>query len=213
MKTRAIKTLLQITCSPRGDESTSTQLSNYLVDQLLTQFDGWAVDTLDLWQETPPPVRGPSVSAKYKKLGGLDLDPEETKEWQNIKAAVDRFKQADAIALSTPIWNFGVPYVLKHYIDYLTQPHLCFSWTPEEGYKSLIPPKPAAIICSGASDYEHSKSQDYDFCTHYLQRWLKVYMGCDVQTVTCTPTAADPAAVEQAKCRAQENIFQFTQSL
>jgi putative NADPH-quinone reductase len=34
------------------------------------------------------------------------------------------------------MWNFGIPYKLKHYIDVLTQPGQTFNFDPTTGYGS-----------------------------------------------------------------------------
>ena len=52
--------------------------------------------------------------------------------WAGVRAIVDRFKSADKLLISVPMWNFGIPYALKHYIDVITQPGLTFAWTPRQ---------------------------------------------------------------------------------
>ena len=37
-----------------------------------------------------------------------------------------RFALADRVLISTPMWNFGIPYKLKQWIDVITQPGLAF---------------------------------------------------------------------------------------
>ena len=37
-----------------------------------------------------------------------------------------RFALADRVLISTPMWNFGIPYKLKQWIDVITQPGLTF---------------------------------------------------------------------------------------
>ena len=51
---------------------------------------------------------------------------------------IERFKGADKYLFSLPMWNFGIPYKLKHYIDVLVQPTYTFSFSPKEGYKGLV---------------------------------------------------------------------------
>lgn len=42
----------------------------------------------------------------------------------------DRFAAADAYLFSVPMWNAGVPYALKQWIDIISQPGWLFSFTP-----------------------------------------------------------------------------------
>ena len=45
-------------------------------------------------------------------------------EWNKIVELFGRFNSADKYVFSVPMWNFGIPYILKHYIDLITQPAL-----------------------------------------------------------------------------------------
>lgn len=62
------------------------------------------------------------------------------------RAVFDRFAAADACLFSVPMWNTGVPYVLKQWIDIVSQPGWLFSFTPDAGYRGLIRGKKAAVI-------------------------------------------------------------------
>ena len=41
------------------------------------------------------------------------------------------------------MWNFGVPYKLKHYLDVLTMPGTLFGFDPATGYIGLLKDKRA----------------------------------------------------------------------
>ena len=167
----------------------------------------WQLHELDLWREQLPAFDDIAVSAKLAKFGHQSLNPEQAKIWEQIEQHFQRFNQADIIVFALPVWNFGVPYVLKHYIDTITQPQLCFSWSPEHGYSSLLAPKPAIVIASAASDYRpYAGNDENDFCINYLRRWLNVYMNCQVSTVAVSPTVDHPDTVASAKQQAYEQV-------
>ena len=46
---------------------------------------------------------------------------------------VNRLRDADAVLIATPMWNFGIPYKLKHWIDLITQPGTDFLLRPGDG--------------------------------------------------------------------------------
>jgi len=201
--------LLLITCSTRGDDSRSTQLAWHFVEQLGVNADlpAFDVDHLDLSKISLPDFDEVAVAAKYAVFAGETLTPEQSRVWQGIEQHIQRFRSAAAIVLAVPVWNFGVPYKLKHYIDVITQPKQCFTWSPAEGYQSLMPEKPAFIFSSSASDYSAgSGNEPDDFCMAYLQRWLTVYMNCAVQSISDAPTVHDEAIVEGARNRALSDI-------
>jgi FMN-dependent NADH-azoreductase len=60
-----------------------------------------------------------------------------------------------------PMWNFGVPYVFKPYIDVLIQPGL-ISFDPQSGYKGLVTGKKAAAMYARGGAYgPPTRMEDY----------------------------------------------------
>ena len=57
---------------------------------------------------------------------------------------IEQFVNADKFLLAIPMWNFGIPYRLKQYLDVILQPGYTFSFSPETGYSGLVTGKPAA---------------------------------------------------------------------
>ncbi len=199
------KSLLLITCSTKGEQSSSIQLAQHFVAAMkdITALPDFHVDHLDLWQQKLPELDALAVAAKYAVFSGEDLTAEQHERWQEIERHIARFCSADAIAIALPVWNFSVPYKLKHYIDVITQPKSCFTWTPADGYTSLMPARPAYILSSSASDYaDGAGNEQDDFCLRYLERWLTVYMNCNVESVADAPTAHAPDIVEKARSNA-----------
>ena len=41
-----------------------------------------------------------------------------------------RLAQADRVLISTPMWNFGIPYKLKQWFDLIVQPGITFRFDP-----------------------------------------------------------------------------------
>ena len=209
-----MKSLLKITCSPRGENAHSTQLAEFFVDSLCSEDSSWHVDTLDLWQQSLPAMSGSTLTAKYAVFEGAPLNREQQDAWQTIEQLVEQFSQATLVVFALPVWNFGIPYVLKHYIDVITQPGLCFSWNIESGYTSLLTPKQAVIFSSSASDYSiGAGNQDDDFSLRYLQRWLAVYMACQVQIISHAPTVHSPDIVSAAKQQAYDQALILSKKL
>ena len=77
----------------------------------------------------------------------------QAKAWKRVTGVIERFKSADWYLFSLPMWNFGVPYVLKHLIDVIVQPGLTFSFSPTEGYKGLVTGKKAVAVYARGGAY------------------------------------------------------------
>ena len=83
----------------------------------------------------------------------MEIDPSDSEKsaWKEIESIFDTFNEADKYIFSVPMWNFGLPYVLKHYIDVITQPGLAWSFSPDSGYTGLVKGKVLAIYATGGS--------------------------------------------------------------
>ena len=128
-----------------------------------------------------------------------------------MEDVIGQFNGADKYLFSLPMWNFGIPYKLKHYIDVIVQPGYTFSFSPEEGYKGLVTDKPIAVIYARGGAYgPGTGAESYDQQKAYLEHILGFIGFKDFQTLLVEPTLVSPedskktmeAAREQAKAMA-----------
>jgi FMN-dependent NADH-azoreductase len=72
-----------------------------------------------------------------------------------------------------------VPYVLKQFIDVISQPGLVFSFDPEQGYTSLLRGKKAAVVYTSAV-YGPGRGPAFgaDFQRSFFDDWLR-WAGID----------------------------------
>ena len=192
--------LLHLAASPRRDRSHSLQAAHAFLDAYKAAHPGDEVETLDLWTYPLPAFDGDTISAKYAVLSGEAHTSVQGDAWQVVQRVADGFKSADKLLLSVPMWNFGVPYVLKHYIDVVTQPGLTFAWSAERGFEGLVTGRPAVIVSASAGAYHQGSGADAaDFERPYLEHWLRFVGFTDIRTVAVAPTMADPAALRAAQ--------------
>ncbi len=86
------------------------------------------LDTLDLWAEPLPEFDQAAIRSKYKSVSGEELESAEAATWQQILALIERIQHADKLIFGVPMWNFAIPYKLKHFIDLVTQRGDLFSF-------------------------------------------------------------------------------------
>lgn len=181
-----MKKLLHIIATPRGEESRTLKVTNVFLDTFKEKHEGWVVDELDLAKEELPPLTVKRVDGKYVLLGGKDLYGELKESWQDIISHIDRFMSADAYLISTPMWNFGVPYTLKHYIDIIVQPKYLFRYTAN-GVEGLVKNKKMVVISSRGGEYTSADTRGADFQEPYL-RFVFGFIGItDVTFVKAEP--------------------------
>jgi len=201
-------TLLHISASPQGDDSESLALADAFLNAYVKANPEVEIeiDHHDLFDGTLPAFGPRAAAAKMAVFGGGDPSPEDTADWNVARGVFDRFAAADTYLFSVPMWNHGVPYVLKQWVDVVTQPGWVFTFSPEEGYGGLITGcKAAAIYTSGVYSPGVPIAFGADFHAAYFNDWLRFAGFTDVTQVrhqptvlTQTPQEDHDAALEQA---------------
>ncbi|HUT32329.1 MAG TPA: NAD(P)H-dependent oxidoreductase [Planctomycetota bacterium] len=199
--------LLYIKASPRGSRSHSLAVADAFVEAYRAAHPGDEVKTLDLFKANLPPFDGLAVQAKYTILHGQKHTPEELAAWRPVEAVVAEFKSADKYVLAVPMWNFGIPYRLKHYLDVLIQPGYTFSFDPAKGYSGLVTGKPVFVAYARGGEYtEGTPGEAYDFQKKYLELALGFIGFTEIKSVVVEPTlmgGPDVAAAKQAEAIAK----------
>lgn len=204
-----MKKILFVESSPRKEQSITSEVCQKVINSLQID-DEYTVDHVDLWDVELPHMNGDTLDAKYAIFSGQDLTEQQQKNWFALTEHIDRFAAADLVVIAAPTWNWGIPYVLKHYIDVVTQPQLTFNWTPEDGFTSLLKPRNAVLVTSSGGDYTlGSGNEDEDFVIKYLQLWLTTCMGCELQMINMTLSAAGEEELQKSYARADEMISEI----
>ena len=147
------------------------------------------METLNLFETELIAFDGLALNGKYAILHGQEHTPEEAAAWRAVEALADHFKSADKHVLAVPMWNFGIPYRLKHYLDILLQPTLTFTFSPETGYTGLVTGKPALVVYARGGDYPAgTDAEAYDFQKKYVDLALGFMGFTDVHSIVVQPT-------------------------
>ena len=205
---------MHIACSPRKARSHSTKLAEAFITAYAASHPADNVDTFNVWDFDLPEFDGETINAKYAVIHGLEHIGDQVQAWDRVKNVFNRFNAADKYLFSVPMWNFNIPYKLKHFIDVITQPSLSWSFSPEAGYKGLVTGKPAAAIYSSGGTYESgSATQALDLQKPYLETWLRFIGFTEIHSIVVAPTLATPEAVEQAESSAKLAAQKIAESL
>lgn len=208
--------LLYIIASPRGESSESTAVAEAFLQAYRERHPGLDVDTLDLWNEQLPVYGGKGAAAKMTVFGGGAPTGEESDAWADVQRVFERFDAADRYLFAVPMWNAGVPWVLKHFIDTITQPGMVFGFTPEAGYQPLLTGKRAVVVyTSGIYADGVPKAFGTDFHAAFFNDWLRFCGITDIHELRFQPTVltGDPAgdrAAAHARARALAGAFDET---
>jgi len=161
--------LLHVICTPRGLVSNTARVSSVLLEALLEKNDDLTVTTLDLFRADLPAVAGKNIESKYMLMTGQALDESAQTSWRQIERTIEQFLDADLYLLTVPMWNFGIPYALKYYIDAIVQPGYLFRYMEDGRPEGLIKGKKMICVTSRGGDYSSGPLMAYDFVESYLR--------------------------------------------
>lgn len=200
--------LLHINASTRKTDSQSLTVAQTFTEELGRKI-ALETDLFDLFADDLPEFDGQAVGAKMALFTAGDFTEEQKKVWERIKQVFDRFASADAYVFNVPLWNNGIPYKLKQFIDVVTQPGWAFGFDPQKGYSGLLTGKKAVIIHASGVYYEGIPSGfGSDFATAYLEDWLK-FIGIDDTThIHVAPTVMN-TDYKTTKTSAENNVRQL----
>jgi FMN-dependent NADH-azoreductase len=204
--------LLHVSASPRGERSESLAIARTFLETVAEFHDDVEVEEWDLWDGALPAFGPDAVAAKYAVFGGVGHTPEQTAAWAEVRDTYQRLNRADYLLFSVPMWNHGIPYVLKQLIDVVSQPGLLYSFDPATGYRGLLTTKKAVVIyTSGVYGDGRPPAFGVDFQQPYFDDWLRWAGVRESTAISFRPNlaiedaepgrqAAHAAARDVAKC-------------
>ncbi len=181
-----MKTLFYLSTSPRGERSHSRKMGNYFLKQFLTTRPDWRVDELDLSQHSLPEMGATLVSARMKVAAGEEPDERERAAWEAVKLEFHRFEASDFYLISMPLWNFGLPFALKHYIDLITQPGLAFESRGHKASRGVLDGRRMAVVYTTGSPESDERG---DLVKQHLKKWAE-FVGIHVSCFRHSPYEA-----------------------
>lgn len=160
--------LLYIESSPRKQRSASIEVARVFIEAWKGKHPGAVVDTLDVWHTPLPEFDGAVLDAKYAGIQGVALTAEQEAAWAQIRTLASRFHSADVIVFGVPMWNFGIPYKLKHLIDVVSQKDLLFTFD-ERGLNGLLGGRAAVVIAARGAPLDRKEHQ-----LAYMDTWCEM---------------------------------------
>jgi FMN-dependent NADH-azoreductase len=183
-----MSTLLHIDSSPLYMRSISRQLTGAFVTQWKSSHPIGAVVDRDLNATAIPPITAEWVGAAYT--------PEEarTPQQKELLAASDlllaELEQADEYVIGAPMHNFGVPSVLKLWIDQIARVGRTFSYGSGIPKGLLTGKKATFIIATGGMYDAQTRMSSFNFVEPYLRSVFGFLGVTDATFLTAGGTAA-----------------------
>lgn len=205
--------VLYVEGSPNKEYSASIDVCGAFLDAYRLAHPDHVIDKLDLWDVALPEFDQDALAAKYAGLRGEPLTPTQTLAWQRIEALAAPFHVADKLLFGVPLWNFSIPYKLKHLIDLISQKDVLFSFD-SAGFSGLLRGKKAAVVYARGLSYTSPGSLTpasvFDLQRPYMETWLKFVGIEDVAGIVVERTLLGPegkvdrsSAMEEARAIAR----------
>jgi FMN-dependent NADH-azoreductase len=208
-----LATLLYIAASPRGSFSETRHIADAFLTAYRESNPDDTVTTIDLWEDPLPTFGALAARAKLTLFTGGQHSAEEAEVWHDITRVAQQFASADKYLFSVPTWNLGLPWILKHYLDVITQPGITFAFNRKEGYPPVLLGKKAAGIYASAVYYDGApRSYSMDFASTHLKELLRLFGVEDMseiklQGTAVSPTLDDDRAAALSRARDLGKIF------
>jgi FMN-dependent NADH-azoreductase len=186
-----MRKLLHVSASPRGSKSESLAIAATFLDSVREADPAPPIEEYDLWDGTLPAFGPDAAAAKMAIFAGGQPTGAAAKAWADAVATFRLFDDADHYLFSVPMWNAGVPYILKQFIDVISQPGLVFGFDAAEGYSGLLTGKRATMIYTSAV-YGPDRGPAFgaDFQAPYFEDWLRWAGITDVNQIHFRPNLA-----------------------
>lgn len=172
------------------------------------------------WQEAHPDgkiihrdlARQPVDSITEATITGFYTPPEAMNDTLRQATAMsdallDEVMAADSLLIATPMYNFGVPAVLKAWIDQVVRINRTFA-NDAQGFHGLLHDKRAYVTTAFGARYTGSPAEAFDFLRPYL-RALLGFIGYEpVEIFSIESTTVDPQHMNRTRENALRQIEQ-----
>eukprot|EP00164_Ancoracysta_twista_P007362 GFYU01010433.1.p1 GENE.GFYU01010433.1~~GFYU01010433.1.p1 ORF type:complete len:314 (-),score=89.46 GFYU01010433.1:356-1297(-) len=199
--------VLVLLASPSTD-STSVRLVDAFIEKYCSIHPSDRIYVMDLFRTNLPAFDEIALNYRNHILTGEQLPKEVEPVWQNIEMVIREFRSADKIVIACPMWNFGIPYRLKQYIDLVTQPKYTFVFNTQ-GFQATSRDKSAFVVYTRGSDYANKPFLEHQ--DSYLDQWLTFIGFNKLDKVVVEPTDMGNFRFRQGYEAAHEKLLQVAE--
>ncbi len=176
--------LLNITVSPQGDNSRSRQVAKEFVAAYAEAHPDATIVNRDLDKDPAPHLLGETIFAGY--LPEEARSENQKKNHQYRLDLVKEITEARDIVVSTPMWNWNTPSVLKAYIDQIIVIGVLDAYEK----KGLAGKSVTIIIACGGAYGEGSWHPEWDYESGYLKSVFTLLGASNVEVIRTEYTLA-----------------------
>lgn len=183
-----MSTLLHLDSSPLYGRSVSRQLSAAFVERWKSLHPGATVMDRDLNATSLPPVSAEWIGAAYTPE--YARTPEQKKVLALSDELLAELGRADEYVIGVPMHNFGVPSVLKLWIDQISRVGKTFSYDNGTPKGLLVGKKATFIVATGGFYDPQTQMASFNFVEPYLRSLFGFFGVTDATFLSAGGTMA-----------------------
>ncbi|NYH44781.1 FMN-dependent NADH-azoreductase [Micromonospora jinlongensis] len=198
--------LLHIDSSIQGELSVSRRLTARAAAAWRAAHPDGTVTYRDLGAE-PLPHLSPA-SAQARMTPPDQHTPEQREAWQLSERLIDEVKQADAVLLGLPLYNYGAPSSVKSWVDHLIVAGLAYDPTTQQG---LLGSCDFIVLASRGGGYgEGTPRNGWDHAEPWLPHGLSLtglqprFISAELTLAPAVPAMAELIPLHEASLEAAE---------
>ncbi|MDD3668885.1 MAG: NAD(P)H-dependent oxidoreductase [Alphaproteobacteria bacterium] len=181
--------VLYITANPKqASDSTSLTIGGAFMDAYRAHHPDDAVTTLDLCRSDIAPLTLADLSNMADPAGAMQRHARQ-------------FAEYDKYIIASPMWNLGIPAVLKAYIDHIMVAGVLFKYGVGGVPRGLLQGKKACVILSRGGVYRPWPLSLLVYDKRYLKRILRFIGIRDISFIVAEGTELHRDKVEQIRAQ------------
>jgi FMN-dependent NADH-azoreductase len=196
--------ILRVDASSRVENSHSRAIGDLVEAKLIAALRASKVVRRDVGVNPPPHIRNDTIEAMFGVAGKRRFGAGRATRLSD--AIIAELTAADAIVITTPMYNFGIPSALKAWLDQLVRIGKTFSF--ENGnFHGLLASKPVYVVAAyGAPGYTDAALKSADFVRPYLEFILRFVGLSDLRFVAIEGTSGSAESTKAARANAVAQV-------
>jgi FMN-dependent NADH-azoreductase len=154
--------ILHICANPKPtDESASKQLAVAFFGELAAQNPDFEINNVDLYQDPPPFLSYETFRGFWHPIliDGYKATDDELEAMLYAQEQGEAFNKADVLVITTPMWNYTVPAILKAWMDQVISPTITFN-LDEGGPHPLHHIRKVVLLVASGATYKEDDPSD-----------------------------------------------------
>lgn len=194
---------IKANAKPEG-QSRTYKISDSFIEAYRESHPNDTIITLDLYEEDISFLSNDDINTIFGPKTNEN-------RYHPILKYTYQFAEVDKYVIAEPLWNLGIPAILKAYIDYICVTGVTFKYT-ESGAVGLLTGKKAVNISSRGGTYSTEPFSAYEMGDKYLRTIFSFLGITDFTTIAADGLDAMSNEVDRIIAKAIEEAEELARN-